>query len=184
MLVQCKQCEAYFDKLESEIRKHPNHFCTRKCSAIFNNTISPKRRAKIYTCKSCGIDIKSRRTYCVNCNPQNNRNILTAGDIKRKAKYQKSAQIRGLARAVIKKSGLSKSCSICGYSEHVEVCHIKPIKDFLDSSLISEINSLDNLILLCPNHHWELDRRRSAARSAKPTPRSSAAAACSASRSR
>ena len=31
------------------------------------------------------------------------------------------------------------------------------VSDFDDSALISEINSKDNLIALCPNHHWEYD---------------------------
>lgn len=48
-------------------------------------------------------------------------------------------------------------CAICGYDKHVEVAHIKPVSDFNDDTKISEINSLDNLIGLCPNHHWEYD---------------------------
>ena len=37
-------------------------------------------------------------------------------------------------------------CESCGWKEHVEVCHKKPIKDFSDDALISEINADDNLI--------------------------------------
>lgn len=36
-------------------------------------------------------------------------------------------------------------------------CHIKAIKLSIKSTRISEINSLDNLIALCPNCHWEFD---------------------------
>jgi predicted restriction endonuclease len=50
-----------------------------------------------------------------------------------------------------------QECSNCGYRLHVDVCHIKAIKDFHEETLISEINSLQNLTLLCKNHHWELD---------------------------
>ena len=46
---------------------------------------------------------------------------------------------------------------ICGYSKHYEVAHIKAVADFDDNDLISEINSENNLIALCPNHHWEYD---------------------------
>ena len=37
------------------------------------------------------------------------------------------------------------------------MAHIKAVSDFNDDTLISEINDIDNLIALCPNHHWEYD---------------------------
>ena len=42
-------------------------------------------------------------------------------------------------------------------SKHVELCHIKPIASFKDSALLSEVNSKNNIVQLCPNCHWELD---------------------------
>lgn len=33
----------------------------------------------------------------------------------------------------------------------------KAVSDFDDSVTIREIDSIDNLIGLCPNHHWEYD---------------------------
>ena len=48
-------------------------------------------------------------------------------------------------------------CAVCGYKTYVEVCHIKPIKEFEKTAKIKEINSKDNLVYLCPNHHKELD---------------------------
>jgi len=65
--------------------------------------------------------------------------------------------IRIHARKVMKDAKISKICKICGYSNYVEVCHIKPIADFKLDSFIKEINNLNNLVYLCPNHHWELD---------------------------
>lgn len=44
-------------------------------------------------------------------------------------------------------------CKICGYNKHIEVAHIKAVSEFSDSTLISEINDINNLIGLCPNHH-------------------------------
>ena len=35
--VNCKNCGIEFKKVLSEIKKHPNHFCSRSCSATFNN---------------------------------------------------------------------------------------------------------------------------------------------------
>jgi predicted HNH restriction endonuclease len=37
------------------------------------------------------------------------------------------------------------------------VCHIKPISSFEETVYLSVINSQDNLVLLCPNCHWEFD---------------------------
>ena len=48
-------------------------------------------------------------------------------------------------------------CIICGYDKHIEIAHIKAVSDFADESLISEINHINNIIPLCPNHHWEYD---------------------------
>ena len=48
-------------------------------------------------------------------------------------------------------------CLSCGYSKHVEICHIKGISKHDDDTPISKINDLKNLITLCRNHHWELD---------------------------
>lgn len=61
------------------------------------------------------------------------------------------------ARKLYKKSGSPYICKVCGYAHHVQICHIKDVKDFEDSALIAEINSLNNLVALCPNHHWEFD---------------------------
>lgn len=61
------------------------------------------------------------------------------------------------AREVYWKNKKDKKCDICGYDKHIEVCHIKAVSEFNDKILISEINNIDNLVGLCPNHHWEFD---------------------------
>lgn len=72
--------------------------------------------------------------------------------------YQRSAGIRNQARSKIKSLMSKMKCCICGYDKHVEVCHIKPIAAFPPDSLLTDVNALSNLTLLCPNHHWEFDR--------------------------
>lgn len=39
----------------------------------------------------------------------------------------------------------------------MEICHIKPISEFSDDTLIAIINHPDNIVILCPNCHWEFD---------------------------
>lgn len=48
-------------------------------------------------------------------------------------------------------------CIICGYNKHIEIAHIKAVSEFSDDTPITEINNSNNLIPLCPNHHWEYD---------------------------
>lgn len=65
--------------------------------------------------------------------------------------------ITSMARLIFNNSDKPKECAICGYDKHYEVAHIIAVSDFDDNTLISEINNIDNLIALCPNHHWEYD---------------------------
>ena len=65
--------------------------------------------------------------------------------------------IRKHAELTYLKSGKVKKCAICGYDKHIEIAHIKPVSKFDDSATVAEINSIENLIALCPNHHWEYD---------------------------
>lgn len=137
--------------------KNPN-FCSRSCSAKTTNKI-PKRKKKINYCSFCGKETGFfRRKFCTECNPMNKDwNSITYGEATQTRKYQKNSRIRNLSRKIYKSSGKPKRCMICGYDKHFEVCHIKPISSFPKTATVGEINNIDNLIALCPNHHWELD---------------------------
>lgn len=65
--------------------------------------------------------------------------------------------IRRHAVKVYDLSNKPKCCNLCGYSKHYEVCHIKSVSSFSDDIKVEEINSIDNLVALCPNCHWEFD---------------------------
>lgn len=64
-------------------------------------------------------------------------------------------QIRQQARRITKFR--QQKCEWCGYDKHVETCHVKPICDFDENEQICVVNANDNLLLLCPNCHWEHD---------------------------
>lgn len=84
---------------------------------------------------------------------------VTKGEIFSKCKNWQSARttIRRHAVKVYETSDKPKECNSCGYDKHYEVCHIKAVSDFPDEALVEEINSIDNLMALCPNCHWEFD---------------------------
>ncbi|MFB2768481.1 HNH endonuclease [Pelatocladus sp. BLCC-F211] len=133
-------------------------FCSRSCAASYNNQKHPKKTKKLRFCKHCGLEIIGRRTTCDSCNPfYVDWSSLTLADIKAKALYQHSARVRQIARNIYRQSDKPKKCAVCGYDKHYEVCHVKPIKDFSHNTPISQINDIDNLVALCPNHHWEFD---------------------------
>jgi len=141
----CKECHCVIPIPEGakvhQIRQ--KIFCGHSCSASASN----KRRAQPKFCR-CGAKISWRQTKCSNCPKLRSEKTLS----RVKGEIRKS-QLSEHARRVVPK----KPCEACGYDKFTEVCHIKPIEDFLDSSRLRDINSPMNLIRLCPNCHWELD---------------------------
>ena len=55
------------------------------------------------------------------------------------------------------KSLLNLPCQVCGYSRKIHLAHIKAICSYPDTALLKEINSEQNNLVLCPNHHSEFD---------------------------
>lgn len=133
-------------------------FCSRSCAAKYNNSKHPKRIAKKYFCVICGKQCRSRRMFCASCINESRienktKKFLATGN----ANSFGYPQIRQHARSVYLKNNPDPRCEICGYDAHIEVHHKKSIEEFSSASLVSEINSLQNLVGLCPNHHWEAD---------------------------
>lgn len=135
----------------------PNpRFCGRSCATSFNNRVQPKRIGQS-NCATCGNPTPRKLKFCKNCKKRNMYDITLREAIY--TKHHKSsayALVRSRARIVARKLGW-KQCSHCGYNKHVEVGHIKPISDFSEDTLLSIINSPENLVPLCPNCHWEFD---------------------------
>lgn len=175
----CTYCGSVIPVLDgqkvSEVRR--KQFCNHSCAAKFNNAKYPKRTVvKTGYCQRCGKKIYFRRTssggyrrrkYCEVCRylaPNNfkfDRTLLarTKGELFERCASQQSARsiIRKHACQVYAKSDMPHECMVCGYSKYVEICHIRPVADFPDDAVVSQLNALSNLVALCPNHHWELD---------------------------
>lgn len=142
-------------------------FCSKSCSNACNNGKVNRRKITPRYCKTCGKEIitksYTKRLYCDEyCRSRSgfDWSKITFGDIKTRKYKQPSNNYRSIrdhSAHVYKKSGKPQACFNCGYDKHYHVSHIKPIILFSDDTPISVINSLDNLIALCPNCHWELD---------------------------
>ena len=135
-------------------------FCSRRCAATYNNHRSPKRKRARFNCCVCGASTGHRRKYCDLHQPNSPKvyDGVTLGAIRRQAKYQANALVRRLARRTYASLGLALQCIVCNYSLHVEICHIRAIQSFSDSTPVTLVNSPGNLVALCPNHHWEFDQ--------------------------
>lgn len=128
---------------------------------VLQYTIIKERKDLVcmHACPVCGKLISKKSKCCIDCyiEQKSIKSDTTLKDIHDSAPYQINARVRGFARTKVKQLGIDKKCRICGYDKHVEVHHIKPISSFPPDTLISDINSEDNLVVLCPNCHWEAD---------------------------
>lgn len=161
---RCKNCDNPItpkgkEKL-AETRKRM--FCSRSCAATFNNLGDrfPKRKPVprgLRTCKRCPnvFTPTQERNYREVLCPSCNENRATLADRKLKTDKGFRRYISDNARARLR--GRQQVCAKCKYDKFVEACHIRPISDFPDTATASEVNADGNLILLCPNCHWELD---------------------------
>lgn len=131
-------------------------FCSRSCAASNNNKTHPKRKLGKTLCKNCKSPIRGGLTYCRVCFDRMKQDY-TLKEVKYDKHHKSSAWalVRSRARALVK--ALPQICISCGYDKHVEVCHKIPIKHFPLETKISEVNHIGNLVLLCPNCHWEFD---------------------------
>lgn len=145
--MECIQCNNQTDNPK---------FCSRSCSATYNNKLWPKRK-HTNKCIGCSKPIRKSTLRCQPCHTLTLSEDMSLQDAEyhNHGKQSTHALVRARARAKAKPEG--KPCINCGYSKHVEVCHIKPVSSFPKTAMLSEINSKDNLVILCPNCHWEFD---------------------------
>lgn len=160
---KCQTCDS---------RTNNPRFCSKSCAAKHNNKIFPKRSIEAQNkCTTCGKRCSrgkefSNTQYCKSCSAQHRcieyGNTTTKKDcIKSSSHYaskHRYEKIRQHGKRLADILGWRSSCcEKCGYAKHTELCHIKPIASFTDETLLSEINSRQNISFLCPNCHWELD---------------------------
>ncbi len=128
-------------------------FCSRSCAAKTTNRTNPKRMPQ-HHCTSCGTSVSSQYRKCLTCRSIKADPVLSKSV---NSNQGNSPAVREQARKLYIASGRPMSCLLCGYSLHVDVCHVKDIRDHDDGTPFSVINQEANLIALCKNHHWEFD---------------------------
>lgn len=145
--VICKECNKVIEVREgekvSDVKKRI--FCSKTCSATHNNK---KREKKVK--QTSQINKKKKFDYLLG---MTKKDLL---DLRGKY-YLYRSTIRNHAHYIYNQLVKNKKCHVCDYDKHIEVCHIKSVSSFDENSKIVDINNLNNLIGLCPNHHWEFD---------------------------
>lgn len=159
----CLECEKIIMVADNQhvIDARIKKFCCLKCAGSYHarerykNYVYKVKKKVVRYCP-CGNELIGKKKWCINCLPVNN---MTKKELFNKRKNWQSARtaIRQSADLIYKYNNGKYECLLCGYTKHVELCHIKQVKDFNDNTLIKEINAFDNLVALCPTHHWEFD---------------------------
>lgn len=130
-------------------------FCSRSCATIYNN-----KNRKNNKCIICGNGISAKSAVCRTCYDESRLlSVETKGNLKKRLSATSySSTLVSHANSVFNKSAKGNKCIVCGYDKHVDVCHIRSIASFPENARVGEINSITNLVGLCPNHHWEYDK--------------------------
>ncbi len=158
----CKECQRVIQVQDRQpvpavrIKK----FCNRVCAGKYNNrgkmplvALLNKQAKKDKPIVERISTKKPRFDALINEN-------RTKGELfKNSSSYQHArSHIARHARFIYFSSEKQKSCLLCGYDKHFHVCHIKDVKGFPgEAKIVDEINHIDNLLALCPTHHWEFD---------------------------
>lgn len=135
-------------------------YCSRSCAAITTNK-ERKRDKSPRKCKRCGKIIPEglRLRACKDCHQREKIKGYKLEEHRDRCKgYQSSrSSIQNHARHIYLGSKRQRVCFVCGYDRHVEICHVRAIAKFSGATKIEAVNAIENLVTLCPNHHWELD---------------------------
>lgn len=143
-------------------------FCSRKCAVTFNNRGVQHNKVKPRNCAKCGdvyFNVCGRRSrLCVKCREEFDNRSDEIDNRTLRFYWDKTGQISSPAtfhevrhHANRRNKHRLQACQRCGYSKHIEYAHIKPIISFDLDTPIKIVNAESNILLLCPNCHWEFD---------------------------
>ncbi len=158
MICQREKCKCQFEPTTKK-----QLFCSKKCCNA-QMTLDYRKRLANY-CLDCKQPTNAKGGRCRSC-LATYKCFLTL-DTTLKEHYEslkfaskhpslRQTQIRLMAK-YHNKHLIGLPCQKCGYDKHTNFCHIKPLHSFKLSATIREVNHTSNLLILCPNHHWEFD---------------------------
>ena len=176
MLVSCLTCSKEFSKTPSELRKHSNSFCSRSCSAAYNNTLRTKEKLPNTVCAACATPLYREpaeqikhvglhfcsRTCDSTYKTQQNILLWEAGT---------HTGIKGSVGTskFVKKHILEQQQNKCAICQLDSIWNGKPLTlqlDHIDGNCLN--NNRNNLRCLCPNCHTQTETYGSKNKQASP----------------
>jgi HNH endonuclease len=168
----CENCKKEFFEDYRKDKKYKKkvlpRFCSKECAHIHSKEVNLKIARALQKnprrfCK-CGrkISFSNKRGMCRWCFSKS-RTLNRS-----KESFFKEGKNWQAARSSIRRHAYKVyfevykkpyKCAKCDYTFYVEVAHKKSVSEFPMDATLEEINSIDNLIGLCPNHHWEFDHK-------------------------
>lgn len=144
-----------------------NTFCSSSCAATWNNKGKQRNPPKPRECVKCNISFfrsnDEKSNICSDCRLEitTSKNITLEECVEKISVKGKHPSWKGVYvrqhNSSFNRDLKKLPCQKCGYSTHVELAHIKPVSSFSNTAYLNEINSSDNILVLCRNHHWEFD---------------------------
>jgi hypothetical protein len=148
----CQQCQQPFTRT-SHGRRERAMFCSRRCAAIYRSR-NRNRKGAGTCCPKCGGRKSRNGSMCRSCRAKEFNSRLLGKLRAHLGTFAFHAKVRGLARSAY--SG-PRVCAACGYSLHVDICHIRDVASFPNSATLAEVNAPSNLVALDKRCHWEFD---------------------------
>lgn len=148
---KCIWCDKEFYPALSEVKRGYGKFCSLRCSASYINKYRVNPRPATFieiTCHFCEkkfkrepYRLKNKRPFCsLPCFYNFNRGVD-------RRPFKRSVKRRLFLSAF---DLYGERCQICGYAISVDVHHLVPRSK-------GGSDDLENLVVLCPNHHREAD---------------------------
>jgi predicted restriction endonuclease len=156
--VRCKECDECFNGKVSKNRKYCSPKCSNKSQSISSGSYRNGNRYN--ECPRCEGEKYKKSDLCQSCRKIKNQKEALSKSIsayRNDNSLRPNSKIRKWGRKVLKRSDRKEECQVCGFDKIVEVSHLKPICEFSDHDLMSDVNNLENLRYLCPNHHRMFD---------------------------
>lgn len=163
--IKCAQCGKLFYRKPSE-RKSGNNYCSRTCSnqahslSVQGNPALRTSKGREVICQNCGetFYVKPHRInkakFCRKACAYAYRFGRALQKNGKDISGDKNPNFKGTNNRITARENATKyfgnACMICGWDISTDVHHITPVRH-------GGSNNLNNLIVLCPNHHRMAD---------------------------
>jgi predicted restriction endonuclease len=147
--VRCTNCGYQFLKAKRFLKEDGNNYCNHNCSAVHR-----RKRVKV-NCDLCGkvferqISKSQSKSGFLFCSRKCKDSAQELGGKFKKMlppHYSNEISIHTYRSKALNYYGFK--CEICGYDEHLEILQVHHIDENRKN------NDIENLIVMCPNHHW------------------------------